>query len=744
MRDYLTAAGGNFAFPPFLFFHGVIVMKRFFSFLFALVGLLSVAAPAFASPTLPPSSEVGNLPSVDDENVTFWDWMTDDAVEVGVNGVFGELVAEGFKRLYSEVACNHEHIHFDFNYGGQSYFTCDDCGQTIVYDRPSGGSGGSGGKFYGAGGHGGKIPSDELDNYDSVNLDDLYNNYVSSLPAGGIDYAGRLIWYPTWDDVSKVTVYYADSSYIIYGSNAAELSSYTSSVNTISLSGRSAIVERNTKTLSSLIAFGNLGLLAPVSGIYYRLATAASSGSYQSSGNLIPFYRSYLASSLSGSKTAGSSFTDLIPPFWKYLDDTTTYNYTYMISNCTLPVYRIVPTSGLVDMSSDVTYNINTRFGPISGNFGVISDNDTNIVRNISIVNETNNTYYDFTTNEYQTINNWNYDYSDRSYNLTLDNGDTVTVTYGDEYVTINNDNSTYNVYYYIEVPSAVHYHDYVLTDTVAPSCTVNGYYLYTCAGCGDSYTQIIFATGHNWQYVETAEAVEAVVDDDTGEVISDAVDGYDLYRCFYCGEEKRVPIGESIVDDSSNNSSFFSWLQKWLTEFGAWTREKFDTIINYLSQLVGGASEPDDKTITYEDENGEEQSFSVDNILARFGWWREVWKIGEDFINQVSANESAAYSSGGASLLAAGNPSGAPSISLDLSAAQSVYGFDYGGEVQALDLSWYTPYKQDVDRLISGFMWLFFLWSVYRHAPGIISGVGLMANRLDDISNNQKGGRSK
>lgn len=43
------------------------------------------------------------------------------------------------------------------------------------------------------------------------------------------------------------------------------------------------------------------------------------------------------------------------------------------------------------------------------------------------------------------------------------------------------------------------HVHHYVSTVTTAPTCTKTGVVTYTCSECGDSYTRLIPALGHNW-----------------------------------------------------------------------------------------------------------------------------------------------------------------------------------------------------------------------------------------------------
>ncbi len=117
--------------------------------------------------------------------------------------------------------------------------------------------------------------------------------------------------------------------------------------------------------------------------------------------------------------------------------------------SCTMytPQYLMIPDTSL----SNTTYNINSRPASISGDYGIIGD-DGKIIKvegnSLSIVNETNNTYYNPATGQTSPVTDWTYDYSDRSYNLTLESGDTATVTYGDENLTIVEGDTVYNVYY--------------------------------------------------------------------------------------------------------------------------------------------------------------------------------------------------------------------------------------------------------------------------------------------------------
>lgn len=58
-----------------------------------------------------------------------------------------------------------------------------------------------------------------------------------------------------------------------------------------------------------------------------------------------------------------------------------------------------------------------------------------------------------------------------------------------------------------------------------------------------------------------------------------------------------------------------------------------------------------------------------------------------------------------------------------------------YSGDLTVIDLSWYAPFKPWVDLVITGFIYLFFIWRFFSHLPAIISGfssVGGIAENFD------------
>lgn len=57
-------------------------------------------------------------------------------------------------------------------------------------------------------------------------------------------------------------------------------------------------------------------------------------------------------------------------------------------------------------------------------------------------------------------------------------------------------------------------------------------------------------------------------------------------------------------------------------------------------------------------------------------------------------------------------------SVKLETSTITSKY---YNGKLTIIDMSWYAPFKPYGDLVITGFVYLFFLWRVFVRIPSII-----------------------
>lgn len=80
------------------------------------------------------------------------------------------------------------------------------------------------------------------------------------------------------------------------------------------------------------------------------------------------------------------------------------------------------------------------------------------------------------------------------------------------------------------------------------------------------------------------------------------------------------------------------------------------------------------------------------------------------------------------------------PVIWIHLDKAEGKY--SYGGKVKALDMSWYQRYKADMDKLISGFLWLGFLWLLFKRAASIIQGGEMYTEYYNDIRDYYRSGK--
>ncbi len=114
---------------------------------------------------------------------------------------------------------------------------------------------------------------------------------------------------------------------------------------------------------------------------------------------------------------------------------------------------------------------------------------------------------------------------------------------------------------------------------------------------------------------------------------------------------------------------------------------------------------------------NGIKKAFEPDPELVteitttftdKFGWLETIHQLGLDLCGLKPGSEP-------------------PVIFIHLEDATGKY--NYGGTEKALDMSWYEPYKKDVDNIISGFMWLAFLWLVFKRAADIINGAGMVSD---------------
>ena len=415
-------------------------------------------------------------------------------------------------------------------------------------------------------------------------LEEAYQEYVETLPGTTYNSDGSFLWKPGVADfvspaVARVSGYYQVSGYNFDGLSVNLSESFPSA----SDSGQASLFSYTWSALAYIgdcvhcsfchspytsheacyFAISWSSVRAPFDGIYGGMAYKAGT--------------TFSVSSAGGRKYV-SAYSGAFDFPW--------------------PVVRVDSYTG---GSGGNTYDIATRVsGSVSdgGSFGYVQDGQLYQSTVGTIYNETTNVYQNPVTGDTSNISKWNYDYSDRSYHLTTETGDSVTVAYGDSSVTINEGGTTYNVYYLMEETADVQEalesycdHDYASTVTTAPTCAASGVRTYacskcgasymesipptghnyasavtmaptclntgirtfTCSNCGDSYTVSLPATGHVWEVVRT---VPTTYDNDTGQLVQQ---GYTLYECSVCHEQYRIDAdsgGSSLPAPSSGGVS--------------------------------------------------------------------------------------------------------------------------------------------------------------------------------------------
>lgn len=525
-------------------------------------------------------------------------------------------------------------------------------------------------------------------------------------------------------------------------------------------------------------------LTVTISGILYECVCngASNYGSYRDVYVFLPYAGTYtdkLNISLSGKSNnpyikSFSRSGNLYSTAPSYRNTFTFYhNYGGYTSGSDLlsisGYYLFTPASGSSAPPVQIFYTAINNINSTSINLATVdnSQNITNVYENTTVINN-NNTTFTIPGGSSYPIDSWSFDFDNNRYTLVVLDGELeipVTVRFGVDDLNIDFGGDTYNYKYVTE--AAPHVHTWELTSSTDPTCTSSGSKTYTCSGCNDVRTETVPALGHDWQLVSsvedhyeadlaacacgdcgstnvslasggenyfTSEEIGVVCDDcgSSWTILGSFVPGYEVYQCSRCQEEKTVSFGDP-VDNSA--SGFWAWLRIWLENFKTWLGEKLDELLGRENNIIFEPLISPDIQITiptpdigfqYADEEGEPDVWHPSDLKEKFAFWADVKDIGAGLYASVQAGGEA------------------PELIIHLGEANSPYGFHYGGDEYALDLSWYGPYKPTVDSITGGFLWLLYLYGVFKNLPNILSGVGMVDNRVQDIQSGTKGGRRR
>ena len=123
-------------------------------------------------------------------------------------------------------------------------------------------------------------------------------------------------------------------------------------------------------------------------------------------------------------------------------------------------------------------------------------------------------------------------------------------------------------------------------------TCGLPGLMVSTCSKCGNSYSEIVSALGHDWK---CTEHVEDETDPETGEITKA---GYDIYTCTRCGETYEDHSGNGAPADYGDTSiskiivSLFAKLGTFAGKVVSWIINLFDKALGSLDTLITRFSE--------------------------------------------------------------------------------------------------------------------------------------------------------
>ena len=136
---------------------------------------------------------------------------------------------------------------------------------------------------------------------------------------------------------------------------------------------------------------------------------------------------------------------------------------------------------------------------------------------------------------------------------------------------------------------------------------------------------------------------------------------------------------------------AFFTTLWGWLQNI----IDAITALPAAIAEKIGALFKPDEALLTE----------ITDAFKGKFGFFSTLKQFGNDLFGMTPETEP-------------------PVIWVHLENAESKFGYNYGDKQKIFDMTWYQKYKASVDGLLSGFLWLGYLWLLFKRAPSILNGM--------------------
>ena len=141
---------------------------------------------------------------------------------------------------------------------------------------------------------------------------------------------------------------------------------------------------------------------------------------------------------------------------------------------------------------------------------------------------------------------------------------------------------------------------------------------------------------------------------------------------------------------------AFFTTLWGWLQSI----IDAITALPAAIAEKIGALFKPDEALLTE----------ITDTFKGKFGFFSTLKQFGSDLFGMTPETDP-------------------PVIWVHLENAESKFGYNYGDKQKIFDMTWYQKYKASVDGLLSGFLWLGYLWLLFKRAPAILGGMQLSAD---------------
>lgn len=188
-------------------------------------------------------------------------------------------------------------------------------------------------------------------------------------------------------------------------------------------------------------------------------------------------------------------------------------------------------------------------------------------------------------------------------------------------------------------------------------------------------------------------------------------------------------PDEGSEIDPEPTPTEVPTWVPDWFTRIITTIQalpqaiaDKFASILGSIKSSIDALAESIAEAIKNLFEPDPELVTEITTAFTdKFGWLETVHQFGNDLFGMTAESSP-------------------PVIYIHLEDAEGRY--VYGGTEKALDLSWYQRYKGSVDHILSGFMWIAFLWLVFKRASAIIQGGEMITEYSNDLDEGHRSRR--